>query len=70
MIYEDTRRNKSFSVIRNILTTNKTNYTVTTYLPINNKLTNYNNKEPTKNSTHHSLFRIFLSFFFGSVFHG
>jgi len=39
---------KTVCVPRTILTTNKTNYTVTNYLPNKNSLTNSNNKQPTR----------------------
>jgi len=49
-------------------TTNKTNYTVTNYLPIrNSKLTNSNNKQPTINLTNRSLLIDSLSQFFRGV---
>lgn len=71
MIYESSE-NKKFSirVLGGLLTTNKTNYTVTNYLPINTQLTNYNNKQPTTNLTNHSLILDLLSQFLGAVFFG
>jgi len=69
MIYESLENKKvAVHVFRGLLTTNKTNYTVTNYLPINNKLTNSNNKQPTKNLTFP--FRILRFLLLGGDIHG